>query len=433
MTLFNPSPGLKKYLSNTTWMLGARIVRMIGAFCVGIYVIRYLGPNNLGMITYAGMLVGLFMIFGQLGLNEILARELVANSRLKDFLLGTTFVLRLLGLIAIWILISIFLLFTDNDPVITYLIIIFAVSRIFTLASGIDQYFDSIVKSKFPVIVGMMAMGVVLVTRLILIEQEASVIAFALAYTLEGAIAVMGLIYIYHRTGQNIRTWKWNYSIAKRLLRDSWPFILSGLAVIVYMRIDQIMIKEMLGIYDVGIYAVAVTLSEAWYFVPQLIVGSLFPAIVNAKKTSSIIYNQRLSNLYQMMFWMAIVVAIVTTFTASYIVPLLYGDAFTGSTNSLCIHIWAGIFVAVGAVNKSHLVTENLQKLLTISFCIGAVLNVILNYFFIALYGIEGAAISTVISYAYASFFGLLIMPQSRHVCMVMIKSLFRTAIPKIA
>ena len=51
------------------------------------------------------------------------------------------------------------------------------------------------------------------------------------------------------------------------------------------MKIDQVMIKEMLGAEAVGQYAAAVRLSEVWYFIPIIIASSLFPAIVILKKS----------------------------------------------------------------------------------------------------------------------------------------------------
>ena len=94
--------------------------------------------------------------------------------------------------------------------------------------------------------------------------------------------------------------------IAKQLLKDSWPLIFSAIVVMIYMRIDQIIIKEMLGEYEVGIYSAAVRLSEGCYFIPMLITASLFPAILNGKKQSEELYKQRLQHLYTLMVWMAI-------------------------------------------------------------------------------------------------------------------------------
>ena len=65
---------------------------------------------------------------------------------------------------------------------------------------------------------------------------------------------------------------------AQILLKDSWALLLSSIAVVVYMKIDQIMLGQMVGDEAVGIYSAAVRVSEVWYFIPTTIVASVFPA-----------------------------------------------------------------------------------------------------------------------------------------------------------
>jgi O-antigen/teichoic acid export membrane protein len=68
--------------------------------------------------------------------------------------------------------------------------------------------------------------------------------------------------------------------------------LLSGIAIMIYMKIDQIMLGQMVGDEAVGIYSAAVRISEVWYFVPIAIVASVFPAILEAKKRSETQYYQ---------------------------------------------------------------------------------------------------------------------------------------------
>jgi O-antigen/teichoic acid export membrane protein len=205
-----------------------------------------------------------------------------------------------------------------------------------------------------------------------------------------------------------------NLDTAKAMLRNSWPLILSGIAISLYMRIDQIMIKEMLGEREVGLYSAAVRLSEAWYFVPVIVTTSLFPAIVNAKKISQELYNKRLQRLYTIMIYSAVGVALPVTFMAESIVVTLYGIHYQNAGLVLSIHIWAGIFVGLGVTNGSWFLAENLQKLATLNTLIGAALNVVLNYFLIPVYGIAGAAFATLASYGVAAYLALFLYRKTR-------------------
>jgi O-antigen/teichoic acid export membrane protein len=201
---------------------------------------------------------------------------------------------------------------------------------------------------------------------------------------------------------------------AKAMLKNSWPLILSGIAVSLYMRIDQIMIKEILGEREVGLYSAAVRLSEAWYFVPVIIASSLFPAILNARKADREIFNKRLQRLYSTMVYLAIGVALPVTLVSESVVTTLYGVHYQDAGIILSIHIWAGLFVGLGVVNGQWFLAENLQSLATRNTLIGAAANVALNYIFIPIYGVMGAASATFISYGISAYFSLLFNVKTR-------------------
>jgi O-antigen/teichoic acid export membrane protein len=225
---------------------------------------------------------------------------------------------------------------------------------------------------------------------------------------------MIGFIYFYFKEKKSIFLWKFDFKLAKKLLKNSWPLILSGIVVTIYMKIDQIMIKEMLGVKEVGKYAAAVTLSESWYFIPVIICNSLFPAIVNAKKVGETLYYERLQKLYNLMTWLSLSIAIFFTFFSKFIVNLLYGKEYMEAANVLTIHIWAGVFVFLGMASGKWLISENLQKYTAINTTIGAIINVILNYILIEKIGIKGAAISTLISYFFSAYFSLLFFKKTR-------------------
>ena len=197
-----------------------------------------------------------------------------------------------------------------------------------------------------------------------------------------------------------------------------------GIVIMVYMRIDQVMIKVMLDNEAAGNYAAAVKLSEAWYFVPMVITQSFFPAILDAKKQSEQAYYVRLQRLYDLLVWLSIGVALPITILSKWVIVSLYGVAYSQGGAVLSIHIWAGLFVAMGVANSKWLLVENLQIISLINTTIGAFINIILNLILIPLYGIVGAALATVISYSLAAYFFLLVHVKSRKSFFFLTKSL---------
>ena len=164
------------------------------------------------------------------------------------------------------------------------------------------------------------------------------------------------------------------------------------------------MIKQMLGDSEVGYYAAAVRLCEAWYFLPMIITTSLFPAIVNAKKIDENLYQSRLQKLYDLLAWAAIFIALPTTFLSNFIIEILYKPEFLPAAPVLTIYIWAGVATFLGVASSQYLIAENFTKIAFLRTFIGMIANIILNFILIPIYGITGSAAATLISYSAATF-----------------------------
>jgi O-antigen/teichoic acid export membrane protein len=233
-----------------------------------------------------------------------------------------------------------------------------------------------------------------------------------------------GLIIIYHRQArQNISRWQFNASQAKALLRQCWPLILSAVMVSLYMQIDIVMLKTK-GSEAVGIYSAAARISEAWYFIPVAIVTSVFPALIQARKTDPARYNKRLQNLYDLLIGLSLPVALIISLAADPIIRLVYTDQYEGAGLMLAIHIWSGIFVFLGSASSQYLLAEGLTLISFKRTAIGAVVNILLNLWLIPLYGGVGASIATLLAY-FSSTFSVLIFPQTRQQGLMMLRSLF--------
>jgi O-antigen/teichoic acid export membrane protein len=398
--------GFIKYFKNTSWLFAEKILRIIVGLLVGIWVARYLGPEQFGLFNYIQSFVGLFTVIGTLGLDSIVIRELVKDESKKDELIGTSFWLKIMGTLGVLVILSIAVNLTSNDAYTNMLVFIIASATIFQSFNVIDFYFQSKVISKFSVYANVISLFATSLVKIVLVLNEAPLIAFVWVVLFDSFVLACGFIYFFIKNNSNfnIQKLKFNKIIAINLLKDSWPLILSGIVVSIYMRIDQVMIKEMINGEAVGQYAVAVRLSEAWYFIPMAIASSIFPAIINAKKISEELYHARLQKLYDLMVWMAIAIAIPMTFLSDQIVELLYGVQYNEAGSVLMIHIWAGVFVFLGVAFSRYLTVENLAKKAFYRTLLGAILNIVFNYILIPKYGINGAAIATLLGQFIANY-----------------------------
>ncbi|WP_294957369.1 flippase, partial [Sulfurovum sp.] len=397
-----------KYAKNTSWLFGEKILRMVVGLFVGVWVARYLGPDKYGLLSYAGSFVGLFTAIATLGLDGIVVRELVKHPHKENELLGTAFYLKLMGAVLTLVILYIAIHFTSNDHYTNVMIFIIASATIFQSFNVIDMYFQSKVMSKFVVYANIISLSISSLVKISLILSDAPLIAFAWVVLFDNFVLACGFIYFFLKNSTfkirpegstlGVQHLRFNKLTAVSLLRDSWPLILSGMVISIYMKIDQVMIKEMLDNEAVGQYAAAVKISEAWYFIPMVISSSLFPAIINAKKVSEELYYARLQKLYDLMVWMAIAIALPMTFLSDWVVNLLYGSQYNQAGGVLMIHIWAGVFVGIAVVKGKWQTSENLTKYHFYGAFISAISNVLFNYLLIPKYGIIGAAFGTILS-----------------------------------
>lgn len=416
--------GFVKYLKNTSWLMGEKVFRLLIALTVGVMVTRYLGPKDFGVLSYAQSFVGLFGAFSTLGLSDILVRELVKSKEKHFELIGTSFWLQTIGSCFIMSCLIFYVLFNNNESITNKIILIIGVTTFLQSFNVIRTFFNSQVKSKFGTIPAFFGIIISSILKIYFIWQKASLIFFVYILVFDILFLALGQIYFYTKSKHSMRKWRFKSSTAKSLLKDAWPLILSSIVISIYMKIDQIMIKELIDNAAVGQYAAAVRLSEAWYFIPMTICTSLFPAILNAKATSIKLYRQRLGKLYDLMVVLGFSIVIPVMFLADWGILFLYGKAFDQAAIVLKIHIWAGVFVFLGVANQKWFISENLQAYNVICLGFGMVINVVLNLILIPKYGIVGAAYATLVSQFAASVLAPSFFAKTRLSFFMMIQSL---------
>ncbi len=422
--------GFLKYLKNTSWLISEKLIRLVSIFVVGIIIARHLGPEKYGMLNYAISLVTLFSAVASLGLDSIVVRELVKKKRKQNELIGTSFYLKLMGAVVVLGVLSIVLLIMDKPPLINKMILIIASSLFLQSFYVIDFYLQSIVQSRFVVYAKVISMTISVIVKLFLVYVNAPLIFFAIVFSFDILLISIGLLFFYKRNfSETIGQWTFDKKTAKHLLSDSWPLILSGIVISIYMKIDQIMIKEMVSSSANGLYSAAVTISEAWYIIPMIVSSSLFPAIINAKQKGEHMYLKRLQHLYDFLAGISLFVAIFISIFHEEIIHLLYGDDYKGAETILFIHIWSGIFVSLGVASGKWLINENLQKISLYRTSAGAIINILLNFIMIPRYGVVGAALTTLVSQIVSTFLFDLIYKTTRHNFVMKLKALFLISI----
>jgi len=416
---------LQKILGNAAWLLFDKVLRMGVGLVVNIWVVRYLGPEQFGHLSYAIAFVALFGAFATLGLDGIVIREVVRNPNQADEILGTAFYLRLVGGAATLLIsvAAIFLLRHDNS-LSWMLVAIIAAGTIFQAFDVIDFWFQSQVLSRYTVIAKNSAFLAMAMVKIALILGHAPLMAFAWAALAEIVAGATGLVLVYRKCGHQFGDWRITLERSRRLLSDSWPLILSGLSVAIYMKLDQVMLGEMSGDGAVGIYTSATKLTEIWYMIPMIIVSSVFPAMVQSKENDEGLYYRRITRLFSVMAAVSLPIALPMSLASNWLVIQLYGINYQAAGPVLAVHIWASLFVFYGVAQGPWDLAENLTRLAMVRIVIGAIVNIGLNVWLIPRYGALGAAIATVVSQALAAVFLNVIHKKTRPIFFCQLKSL---------
>jgi len=250
-------------------------------------------------------------------------------------------------------------------------------------------------------------MGVTVVfagVRVAAIGSGAEVFAFVWIAVAETVCMDVVNLCAYYGTRGRPQRWVSDRPTMSSLFAKSWPLILSSIAASIYLKIDQIMLANMVSVSASGIYAVAARMSEVWYFIPQLLAAALFPSLLNSKMVSAEQYRSRMRICLAAFALTATAIAVVVTIFADRIVLTLFGAEYAAAAAILQIHIWGGVFIFQRAVASKWMIAENLFMFSFVSHGLGAVLNVVLNLVLIPRYGAIGSAVATVISYAGASY-----------------------------
>jgi len=404
--------GIRRYSVNTLWLFAEQILRMIVGFLVGVWVARYLGPEKFGLFSYALAFVSIFQGIAKLGLDGIVVRDLVREPEKREIYLGSSFWLKFIGGLLTIFIILIVSYFT-SDTFQTFLFInIIAAGIIFQSFEVIDFYYQATVQAKYISLRKMIQLILSSIIKIMLVLIKAELIWFVLVTLFDAVSLAIFSWFIYKAQGLPNFLKYFNLDMGKRLLKDSWPLLLSSIAVAIYMRIDQVMIKNMLGDKEVGLYSATVRLVEVWYFIPIIITQSVFPAIVSKYNEKSKFY-RRLVMLSAVMGYIGLFISITLSIFSYLIIRILYGEKYMDAVPILSIASFS-IFIVFLMSAVSRRQSIDMQGIALQATILSATANIILNFIFIPAYGAKGAALGSVLTQFIAGPFFAFVHPKAR-------------------
>lgn len=418
----------QKYLRNTTWLFAGRSFKMALGFIASAIVARHLGPDNFGIISYCYSLIAITMVLVSVGIEAIIVREVVKHPTQQSEILGSSIIIQYFSASAsfLLLLLSTYILNLDHET--TTLVLIAAISLAFKPLCILRNLFEAKVDAKTIAFSELIQTVLSFVFRIALVILKAPLEWFAFCLSLEWIASGIILLHFYRRkytaTG---KLFSFSAKCSKRMLSLSWPLLISAVTIVLHQQIDRVMMRDLLGAdanNQIGIYSAAGLISSMVVFLPQIIVSSLTPYLVEAHHKSADLYKSRVAIFMDLINGSSMLIALGVTMLAQQIILFAYGPSYQASAIVLQILAWKGFLVATGMATGRQSTVENLQRYGYWRNFIGICINIPVNCLLIPSHGAIGAALSTVISMLFANFVSHAIIKPYRHIFLIQLKSI---------
>lgn len=384
-------------------MLAEKLFKMASQLLVLVLMARVLPPQELGQLMYCFALASIFLFLNQLGLDTLLVKKFIDQWRKKTSLLWHAFIARLLAAVLCVLLVNLLGLWLVEPQHRTVLFLI-SLYHLFLPFSTFEWFYQAEGRSDRAAIGLIFGQVLGLCVRLYAIFYQPDLLIFASAYVLE--VAVTAAVYLLMAKQERLAKPRlMSLQRMENLTREAFPLMISGAVILLYMKIDQVMLGYFSSPSEVAYYVAATRLSEAWYFVGLSLIGVYFPKILRLKVTRGFdVFESCLSVYARYLIFGTLFLSMFVTVFSSSITMMLYGNEYAVSGDVLAISIWSVVFVYMGAItSRLYLELNDRQSILKKSIS-GLFVNVVFNFILIPSYGAVGAAISSFLSQLMSGF-----------------------------
>jgi O-antigen/teichoic acid export membrane protein len=383
---------------NTGALTLMHIVTMILGLIFTVSLARCFGDVAFGKYSFALAFTALFAVLMDLGFNQLTIREVARDKTLAKKYMGNILIIKLFLSIIFFVLVVTSVNLMHYPPDTKAMVYIFGASTILTSFGGLFRaVFHAFEKMEYDSLLTILQQVIVVAIGLTLLFLGYDLIQVVSVYLLGGIINVVFSLMVMVKKFEKPE-FEVDFAFWKTLIRNAIPFGLAAIFVIIYVRIDAVMLSMMVGDAPVGWYNAAVTLILGLSFIPGVFLGVFFPVFSKFHMSSIDSLKNAYEKTFKYLFIILFPIGIGTTLLADKFILLLYGDQYTHSIIALQILIWWNVFGALNWLFGTILLSINKEKIVAVSTGIGAILNVILNLFLIPIMSYVGASITTVIT-----------------------------------
>ena len=392
------------FKKSAMWMIALQIYGLILSLFIGPLTVRTLGPELHGDMMYAESIIVIFHTFAQFGLGGIVVAELVQHPDKEEETIGTVMVVRIIMSIVAMLLSAVTaLILKPENKMILFSTYIQTTAIFFLSYEAIDYWFQGRLYNQYFSIISAIGLTLEDLFKVYLIMKDPDMLKFSFANTIRYAFTFICLMFIFYKMNPGFKM-RFNLSLAKKLLSRGFHFFIASVGTMIYYKIDSLMVGSMIDSMSLSFYTVGLNISDMWQMIPNSISTTAQPVIARYKGKDEKKYIETYQLLLLGITLLCVIACIGALLIGKPVILFLYGEPYRNSVLIFYIIIFASIFSSLSMARSNWIVCEQYETQSKYFVFIGAFLDIVLNYIFIKMYGVIGAALSTLLT-EFAVFF----------------------------
>lgn len=415
----------KQFISSFGWQIIEKFVSGFYVLFLSTLMARSYGAATYGEINYIFSLISVLLPISSMGIDIVYSNKYLKSQHYVGYPIVTPLIVKLV--VSVLVLVSInsigSLFFEDKNDEFRTAFLIYSIVLVVSSFSIFEAYLQINHKGRSIAVSRLIGLALLMPFKLLVITLTNSLVLICVTFVVEMTVIHIIQFYMCKNKVEFGRRVSW--AEVKSILSEAIPLVLSSIFVVLYLRIDVLMIAEMLSEKDVGIYVAATKICEVFNVLGFLFVSVCFPYIAKKKLKHNKEYEDLWEFSFHVLTLVSLLISILYSLYSDLIITTLFGPEYSEAIAVSQVYIWSIVFTFVGLASSRYMIFESLNFEVIVLRFLGCLSNILLNYIFIPKWGILGAAYATLISYFITVYLASMVFAKTRVILVSQIKSIF--------
>ncbi len=390
----------KQDVNTTFWFSVEKLILLIVGVFVMPKIFNALGAVDIGKLKLAESVLGMFSPLFFLGLSAVCIREIVVNPKESQRIIATAFFMRFVAWLIFLVGFISYLFLADNKSLLSiYSVLVFG--YLFKLTDVFEYYLLAKKRAKLIFVGKVLSLLCVVSLQYYGIKQHLDVLYFAQIIVLDFLLqGIFYFIVLRAKNEINFKYWKFSKKLGVSLFVMALPLIVSEALVMVYIGIDEVVLKYFHDDHANGVFAsVQFLVIGLCWTIGFAVINALYPSLAESFHFNKGYYYKKNGQLLFFMVLLGLGIAVFYMVFGNYILDNYFSEQYQDGKTALLVFCWAPLFVFIGMLYEKHLLTTNRLKHNIYRFALGCLSNLLLCCVLVPRYNVTGAAVAVLTSH----------------------------------